>query len=88
MFFFTVPICNIRTERLGCFNSMKHKQQVMPDYILNGREKKTTNFYRSIEWHHYDLYLYDFLCAAANKVHSKGFDTFGIQFWGKLNTSQ
>ena len=79
---FLVPFdCPVKFERMGCY---KDSTRPLSDYILTDRDIYHPKFSGiSIDWLNYDTHLPDFSCRCAQKAVEEGFNTFGIQYYGR-----
>lgn len=57
----------------------------MEKYILNARDASHSSYVGyNIDWHNFDTYLQKFVCHCAEETDKLGWNTFGIQYYGKL----
>ena len=68
-------------EPIGCY---KDTSRPLDDYILTDRDS-SLSIYSGIpvDWKNFGIYITDFACRCAQKAAEKGYDTFGLQFYGK-----
>ena len=80
----TVSECDINFERIGCYQDSYQIHRPLPDYILTDREKGLKVYSgRWVEWKNWDQYLPNVACRCAKKAKEKGYNTFGLQYYGK-----
>ncbi|XP_028411153.1 uncharacterized protein LOC114533760 [Dendronephthya gigantea] len=75
--------CPVKFERLGCY---RDRGDVPPlrHYILTDRQRGLkVSSGRDIDWYHYDTYLPEFACRCAMKTVERGWNTFGLQYYGE-----
>ncbi len=73
--------CPVKFERVGCY---RDRGRPLSSYILTDRDKRhRASSGRDIDWNHYDTYLPDFACRCAMKTVEYGWNTFGVQYYGK-----
>ncbi|XP_032237022.1 uncharacterized protein LOC5511759 [Nematostella vectensis] len=84
--YYIKPDCDLEFEKVGCFADNHHKgAQPLPDYIMSDRDKSRTDIFSGhlIDWEHWDTYLPDLACRCAHITKEKGWNTFGLQFYGE-----
>lgn len=74
-------ICPVKFERMGCY---KDAHRPLNDYILTDRDYNHPAFSgQFIDWNNFETYLPDLSCRCAQKAATKGYNTFGIQYYGE-----
>ena len=80
--FSSEPDCDLDIERIGCFKDRK-EPRLLPEYIMTDREKKLAIYSgQSIDWRNWDVYLPGFVCRCAKAAKERGYNTFGVQYYG------
>lgn len=70
-------------ERIGCFKDNKIGPRPLPEYIMTDRERVLKIYSgQSIDWRNWDAYLLEFVCRCAELAKTKGYTTFGVQYYG------
>lgn len=88
----SVPFqCPVKFERLGCYRDKRannnNVNRPLNEYLLTDRQHGiSASSGRSIDWYHFDTYLPEFACRCAQKTVEKGYNTFGVQYYGKTFT--
>ena len=68
-------------EPIGCY---KDTSRPLDDYILTDRDSSLPIYSGiPVDWKNFGTYIPDFACRCAQKAAEKGYDTFGLQFYGK-----
>ena len=80
--------CPVKFERLGCYKDGKQKNKAdrpLGAYLLTDRDRgHAVSSGRAIDWHSFDTYLPEFACRCATKTAKKGWNTFGVQYYGEI----
>ena len=81
-FIYEIHYCPVKFERLGCYKD--HNTRPLNSYILTDRDKSIGIFSgKEVDWYHFDTYLPEFACRCAMKTVEKGWNTFGLQYYGE-----
>ncbi|XP_028403372.1 uncharacterized protein LOC114526070 [Dendronephthya gigantea] len=74
--------CPVKFERVGCYKD--NGKRPLTDEILTDRQKNLAiSSGKTEDWKHFYAYLPDFACRCATKTVDKGWDTFGVQYYGE-----
>ena len=72
--------CKVAFEAIGCYGDTTVSPRPLPELIMNDRS--------IIDWKNWDSFLEGLACRCAEKTLEKGYDTFGLQSYGKLMLSK
>ena len=73
--------CPVTFERIGCYRDFS---RALFDYILTDMDSSLSIYSgMPVDWENFGTYIPDFACRCAQKAAEKGYDTFGLQFYGK-----
>lgn len=83
--------CEVDFVPMGCYRDKggldvnNQPRRVLPNYIYNERDPKVKHNYggRKIDWGNWNNYYPGFACRCAEKAKEKGYDLFGVQFYGE-----
>ena len=74
--------CDVHFEKIGCYNDYSRNNEL----ALTARDHRSSKYMgEPIDWWNYDIFLPKFACECAKKVLEKGYNTFGLQYYGMLN---
>jgi len=81
----SAPTCEVKYERVGCFNDNHRNPRPLPELILTDRDT-TSDIYskQNIDWGDFDNYMRDFACRCARAAKNKRFFYFGLQHYGNF----
>ncbi|EDO40033.1 predicted protein [Nematostella vectensis] len=84
------PDCDLKFEKVGCFADNHKVARPLPVYIMTDRDKSRTDISsgHSIDWAHWDTYIPELACRCAHITKAKGWNTFGLQFYGECWSSK
>ncbi|KXJ24916.1 coadhesin [Exaiptasia diaphana] len=72
-----------KLEKIGCFVDTL-KPRPLPELLINDRDPTHPAYSgRMIDWYNFDHYLKDFVCRCADKTKARGYEYFGLQFYGE-----
>ncbi|KAJ7383586.1 hypothetical protein OS493_026771 [Desmophyllum pertusum] len=76
--------CSIKFTRVGCYRDSLINPRPIPELIMTDRDP-TSDVYsgKKVEWKNWNEYLPDLVCRCAKKTRDKGYNVFGLQFYGE-----
>ena len=79
----TILECDIDYEPVGCFKDNQNIPRPLPDYIMNERDYRHSNWNGYlIDWKNWNTYIPKMICRCAAKAKELNRTTFSLQFYG------
>ncbi|XP_078375577.1 coadhesin-like isoform X1 [Oculina patagonica] len=78
--------CKRTWKKVGCFNDLKVGQRALADQMVNIRDKNSKVYpkeYAHFNWGQLTDSFHSLACLCAEKAREKGYDAFGLQFYGE-----
>ena len=87
-FFCCFADCTAKFSRVGCYRDSLIDPRPLPELLMTDRDV-TSHAYsgKKIDWKNWNEYLPDLVCRCAKKTRDKGYNVFGLQFYGKYKSA-
>jgi len=80
------PACLGRWKKVGCFRD-KHDDRAMQEEVANDRDVHSNHFIgQKIDWEKFPESTETLACECAKRTSAKGYQMFGLQFYGECWT--
>lgn len=82
--FWCLTDCPVKFARVGCYRDSLINPRPIPELLMTDRDP-TSHAYsgKPVDWKNWNEYLHDLVCRCAKKTRDKGYNVFGLQFYGK-----
>ncbi|KAL9985033.1 hypothetical protein ACROYT_G007389 [Oculina patagonica] len=76
--------CSVKFARVGCYRDSLINPRPIPELLMTDRDP-TSHAYsgKPVDWKNWNEYLPDLVCRCAKKTRDKGYNVFGLQFYGE-----